>query len=803
MALAQTSIQDAPRRDRSGTPTHSIHRGQPLTSSQPQTDRGAPQYIPTTTRLEGANRNHTGVAQTPIRPDSSRVYWDEQPDRPIWIRGGDYKASFGPDGFQFIPFLGSKAPQNYPVAMDLERVQSGEVDWEIREQAIVRRDGDRITLDHGSVQVLYAVEAQSVEQFFYLGEVSQPGAITLQLDLTTELPPSPREGGWQFANDLGGVRYSQAIVFDEAGQRETLSTSVEGSQLRITVPASFVAAAQGAITVDPVVNTFTVDDLSTRDFDRADIAYAFTNDVYLYVYEEYFSTADTDIYSVHVDGLSSAVSNGSYINIDETIWSDPAVAYQLNDDTFMVVAGVAEAATPTETEIRARMRDSAGTTLSAEIVIDGPSSAFNSHSPDIGGDTFGGTASYFCIVWERDFSTDSDVWMAMYDGTGVEQQAPSVIQVDLDYDLIKPHVSKSTGGLWGTDNFNVAWIANALNPGDESYIYAQQFSWNGTPRAGFFQVNGILGLDYLDVDVSECVAETHPTTGERLYIVTYDDTSLTIDLGITLCAGTQVLDTQSLWNLNHTEESGDRDDPVIATTSDSWIVAYADLVTTNLWDIHCSVFQPVSGRLGVVEPDFLVKQVFQFGLQYEGIAMASTVSGGAPQGWTDANVAMTNIVTSRQEMEGARIFVNDFAPAAGYQYCYGNVNSTGERAFIYALGDSTTTGTKSLLTTRMPANEFCYLLAGSDPGFVANPGGSDGDLCLGGNLGRYNLISEIGITGTAGTFTFDVDPTAIRQSGGPVVGMAGQTWHFQTWFRDTPAGSGHSNFSNGVAIPLE
>jgi hypothetical protein len=30
--------------------------------------------------------------------------------------------------------------------------------------------------------------------------------------------------------------------------------------------------------------------------------------------------------------------------------------------------------------------------------------------------------------------------------------------------------------------------------------------------------------------------------------------------------------------------------------------------------------------------------------------------------------------------------------------------------------------------------------------------------------------------------------------------MAGDTWHFQGWYRDTPAGSGQSNFTNGLSV---
>ncbi len=45
---------------------------------------------------------------------------------------------------------------------------------------------------------------------------------------------------------------------------------------------------------------------------------------------------------------------------------------------------------------------------------------------------------------------------------------------------------------------------------------------------------------------------------------------------------------------------------------------------------------------------------------------------------------------------------------------------------------------------------------------------------------------------------YDV-PIALPVPGSPTI-MAGSTWHFQGWFRDTPAGTGQSNSSNGLSV---
>ena len=115
-----------------------------------------------------------------------------------------------------------------------------------------------------------------------------------------------------------------------------------------------------------------------------------------------------------------------------------------------------------------------------------------------------------------------------------------------------------------------------------------------------------------------------------------------------------------------------------------------------------------------------------------------------------------------------------------------------------------------------PAGEFGYFLVGTasqDPGLAL----SDGFLCLsttGGNaVGRYNVsggsLNSVGQFNAAGVYAnivgtsssglgYDV-PSTVPIPGSPTI-MSGQTWHFQLWHRDTPAGTGHSNFSNGLSV---
>lgn len=96
----------------------------------------------------------------------------------------------------------------------------------------------------------------------------------------------------------------------------------------------------------------------------------------------------------------------------------------------------------------------------------------------------------------------------------------------------------------------------------------------------------------------------------------------------------------------------------------------------------------------------------------------------------------------------------------------------------------------------LPPNRFGYFLVSNTQGFVTGPGGSQGNLCLGGNIGRY--ASSVMNSGPTGTFSLALDLTSLPTSP-PQSVMTGDVWHFQTWFRDvnpTPT----SNFTDGLSI---
>ncbi|MDF1839781.1 MAG: hypothetical protein P1V35_18090, partial [Planctomycetota bacterium] len=101
----------------------------------------------------------------------------------------------------------------------------------------------------------------------------------------------------------------------------------------------------------------------------------------------------------------------------------------------------------------------------------------------------------------------------------------------------------------------------------------------------------------------------------------------------------------------------------------------------------------------------------------------------------------------------------------------------------------------------LPVGQFGYFLNSDAPGSFTGIPNSMGTFCLGGGLGRYNQASEIFLTSASGEGSLDLDLNNTPTNTGSTSILAGQTWYFQGWHRDTAAGT--SYFTNGVEISFQ
>ena len=156
----------------------------------------------------------------------------------------------------------------------------------------------------------------------------------------------------------------------------------------------------------------------------------------------------------------------------------------------------------------------------------------------------------------------------------------------------------------------------------------------------------------------------------------------------------------------------------------------------------------------------------------------------------------------------------DGTPLVGYlqmqvsleftRYCSPGVpNTSGNPGTISALGSILAADNDlTLVASNLPEGQFAYFLASRTPGFVPTPSGSQGNLCVLGNIARFNAqVAQV----TGGSVSTVIDLTDIPEP--PTLStsvMAGETWNFQCWHRDFISGQGPtSNFSDAITIIFE
>ncbi|MEM6568718.1 MAG: hypothetical protein AAF726_21255 [Planctomycetota bacterium] len=144
----------------------------------------------------------------------------------------------------------------------------------------------------------------------------------------------------------------------------------------------------------------------------------------------------------------------------------------------------------------------------------------------------------------------------------------------------------------------------------------------------------------------------------------------------------------------------------------------------------------------------------------------------------------------------------DVSTSTGTNYCgLAPANSTGASSEIRALGSIVTAlNDLTVEAVSLPTNSFGYFLTSRTQGFTVNPGGSMGNLCLAGAVGRYVGPGQIQNSGSGGGFSLALDLTMTPTPGGLVAVQPGETWNFQAWHRDAVGGMATSNFTDGVAI---
>lgn len=405
---------------------------------------------------------------------------------PLWALGASWKASFDERGATFVPFFGSEAPRNFPLAISLATATLDGAPLPLRTARPEQR-GMAVTYDRGALTEVIETRLAAIEQSFVFAALPHRGTLRVEVRIATELQPRADADGLTFVNDFGSVRYHKAVAVDAAGRRQDLRIDWRAGVASIEIPAAFVAAAELPLVLDPVVQTNTAVFAAGSAVQSAqDVATLPGDGRTCVVLQRRFSSNDMDMFAALLDANLAVVPPILTIDFTGTSWAAPAVAGSAFAHGFLVVASRGTGAANT---IGGRLVGASG---SVGPVLDIAAPPIGSTSslkvPDVGADPYFSINSYFTVVWESsDSISESDIWYRQLTQTGAPRTAAAIRLTQAPGREWFPSISKSCGrvGAFPTQ-WNVAWMADGAGGSD---IYGAQIAWSGGIARGPYPID--------------------------------------------------------------------------------------------------------------------------------------------------------------------------------------------------------------------------------------------------------------------------------------------------------------------------
>ncbi|MEM8710897.1 MAG: hypothetical protein AAGG01_08095, partial [Planctomycetota bacterium] len=718
-----------------------------------------------------------------------------------WVRGTSYKARAWKGGFRYIPFLGSKAPRNMPVDFRLRSAQLGDRDLPLNSAAVATREGNRFILDRGPVQVRYDLELEAVEQSFLLDVAGADEDLVLEIDVQTELDSAHESSGLAFTGQRGGVSYSAAFALDGVGRRTDVPVELEGSTIRLTVPAEFLASATGPVLVDPWIATFSVDQFGSVQ-GNVEISYDATHNRALFVYEDYFSIDDYDAYGRVMDLNSMAFSWVGYLEQTENSWLRPRAANCAALDEWMIVAERVEVL-DTVTSIVGRRLSAASLILQPEFTVS-RTDGVRVGLPDIAGDNGEGTLDpKFLVAWqvENSFGSGIGVEARTVDANTQVLGATRVWAGAGSTQGFQVALSKSNSRTAGLDTWNAAYGFRTSAAGPNELAVALIDS-TGHPVVSRIAYTSSPGGAAVDADISDSIVVG---TGLPKCLISFEEVQ---DMGRTkpllLWDGVSAPTAFDLNEMEHGPTDSRTFGLRVGTTNvmsgqPEFLVSYHERISQQSSNIYVSTLDIVGNRgLAISEGREFIAFASDTAFDESQAGLCTLASGGAVS--ERALIGFTRFQgTSNSPDAFVAVFDATNPTAVGEQFCSGVPNSTGERGLLLAYGDAGATTPHSLFARQLPSSSIGFFVVGMGGDAIHQPGGSQGVLCLGGGgIGRYsNFASSSGALGQIG---LTIQPDSIPTPSGPTAAIAGEAWNFQLWHRDSVGGMATSNFTNAVRI---
>ncbi|MBK7644806.1 MAG: hypothetical protein IPJ19_17490 [Planctomycetes bacterium] len=438
--------------------------------------------------------------------DPERVYMDEPGDAHVWARTESYKASFGAEGATFVPFLGSKAPHNYPLGFHVIGCEAGVAPSPSQIGAV-----ERIEYERGGLIERYDLAPGWIEQSFVLRERPAAGDYTLRIGVESELAGRLEAGEILFSNELGGVRYGRATAIDALGRTADVPALLHEGEIELVVPGAFLADAQAPITIDPIVSTFTIGLVTTDDY-ATDTAYDLTTDHFVATLMLEFSLTDHDI----VNRILSSTGTwlwAYFVDSSATDWRYPHVANNGGADQFLTVAQVG---TVGSWNVYGRTATASNGTQGTTFLISGAEFG-DKHSAQVGGDPNPSGTTYYCVVWTNEQAGNGDIHYQLIRPDGTKLFTLTQTLDGSTQDNGGPNISKSNGNPpTATQEWNVAWTRSLSSTNHD--IYAAQIHRDGSITSPVFAVSTGSAND----DIGACVSSLDDqASGTRNWMVAW------------------------------------------------------------------------------------------------------------------------------------------------------------------------------------------------------------------------------------------------------------------------------------------
>lgn len=459
-------------------------------------------------------------AEPAVRPDLLRnAYGVTVVDGAVLGAGPGYRVSFTSRGFDFTaaPMFGRGWALPFSFALESIGRRESPIDAPVTASTthpVV--DENSVSIARGSVIERYDVRRDGIEQTFrFASKPAGRGDLVVRGRITTELSlvSSDRETGLRFATEgRGGVTYGAVAGIDAAGRMVAGDIRCVDGFVELTLPDAFVDEAVYPVLLDPLVGTaFTIGGAPSAADLHPDVAYDFSNDVYLVVWETQvasFPFADYDIHGQRIDAATGSPVGGLIMIAASSNreWK-AAVANVNGSNRFLVVWQNGDGTTAGDIEARAVNASDGGV---SGLVTVTASFGFE-RNPDVGGESrlsIINSPIDALVTWEIEYTLPlpppfteirSQKVHVPSSGTPSLLGNPATLASGgINSDVVRqPAVTKHAGS---NGHWLVVWSRTGPSDLDPTYVEGRAVDDSGTVLSGVTTIlaPSATGLNYAD-----------------------------------------------------------------------------------------------------------------------------------------------------------------------------------------------------------------------------------------------------------------------------------------------------------------